>query len=342
MKRSPTTRDRVMHYVKQHPNCASHELVTILSLSRQRVAQILTQLVADGKITRTGATKNARYQVATASEQKIVPQLFLAKELRNLQEDKVFDEIDLKLRLKKHLPENVYQIVYYAFTEMLNNAIDHSGSKKALITFETATDQVRFSIRDFGVGAFKNVQKKFKLASEFEGLEHLLKGKQTTRPEEHSGQGIFFTSRIADRFMMRSHRLDFIVDNKKDEIFAGERRNQSGTAVTFEIKRRSKKILKSVFDSYSSKDYEFDRADLRVRLTADHELLSRSQAKRILAGMDKYRKLVFDFAKVSVIGQAFADEIFRVFQKRNPQMEITFSNANEAVTGMILRAIREK
>jgi hypothetical protein len=43
-----------------------------------------------------------------------------------------------------------------------------------------------------------------------------------------------------------------------------------------------------------------------------------------------------------MIGQAFADEIFWVFQKRNPQMEITFSNANEAVTGMILRAIREK
>ncbi len=98
--------------------------------------------------------------------------------------------------------------------------------------------------------------------------------------------------------------------------------------------------MKSLFDEYANDDFEFDRANYRVKLTADRELLSRSQAKRILLGLDSYKKIIFDFSKVKMIGQAFADEIFRVFQKHHPNIKITFSNSNEVVTGMILRALR--
>lgn len=44
---------------------------------------------------------------------------------------------------------------------------------------------------------------------------------------------------------------------------------------------------------------------------------SRSQAKRLLARVDKFKKVIFDFDDVEPIGQAFADEVFCVFAKQH-------------------------
>ncbi|MEK7515598.1 MAG: DUF4325 domain-containing protein, partial [Patescibacteria group bacterium] len=44
-----------------------------------------------------------------------------------------------------------------------------------------------------------------------------------------------------------------------------------------------------------------------------------------------------DFGRVPTIGQAFADEIFRVFRLKYPQIRIQTVNANEAVKFMIDR-----
>lgn len=338
----PNIRTKILAYLSAHPDAKSAELVVLTGLSRQRVAAHLTQLVEAGAIVRSGTTKNARYRIAAPDEQVSQPAIELVKNIAGLEEDRVFDEADLRLNLRKFLPENVYRIVYYAFTEMLNNAIDHSGAAQAVVNIALTESKMRFSIRDQGRGTFANVREKFDLPSEFAALEHLLKGKQTTFPEQHSGQGIFFTSRIADRFTLRSHKLVLLVDNDRDDIFAGEKRNLKGTEVDFEIRRHSRKQLKPLFDKYTNDEFEFDRANLRMKLTARRELLSRSQAKRIVLGLEAYHKIIFDFADVDMIGQAFADEVFRVFQNRHPQLELTFCNANEAVAGMVLRAVRGK
>lgn len=330
-----------MHYLSHHKDSNSAAFVNLTGLSRQRVAKILSQLIREGKIIRSGSTKNARYRLAVSPSEIPKPQeLVLLRALAGLEEDRVFDECDLRLRLKKTLRENVYRIIYYAFTEMLNNAIDHSCATQVKIRFCIENNLLHFHIRDHGVGVFANIQKKFQLDNEFTALEHLLKGKQTTAPAHHTGQGIFFTSRIADKFSLRSHKLELIIDNERNDIFVAERRNFKGTEVYFEIRKRTHKILKDVFDQFSNEEYEFDRTHFKVKLSARHDYLSRSQAKRILFGLEKFDKIVFDFTGVAMIGQSFADEIFRVHQKHNPHQEITFCNANEAVTQMILRAIR--
>lgn len=317
-----------------------------LKISRQAVARHLRELVDAGKVTKTGSTKTAKYALAKFSKNKnsvSQPTTEINKiyQLKSLQEHLVFEEFDLKLNLKKHLNENVHSIAHYAFTEMLNNSIDHSKAKTVTVCCGVRQRKFFFEIKDGGIGAFFNVMKTFKLNSEFEGLEHLLKGKQTTMPERHSGQGVFFTSRIADRFDLKSHKLQLVIDNEKEDVFVSDlKHNIQGTCVYFEIASHSKKTLKPLFDKYSDADYDFDRSDYKVKITADREWLSRSQAKRILFGLDKYNKLIFDFKDVQMIGQAFADEIFRVYQNTHPDMEITFINAGEAVTGMILRAIR--
>ena len=67
-------------------------------------------------------------------------------------------------------------------------------------------------------------------------------------------------------------------------------------------------------------------------------LISRSQAKRVLARVDLFRTVVFDFSQVDSIGRAFADEIFRVFAQSHPEIELHFIHANASVRKMITRA----
>jgi len=77
-----------------------------------------------------------------------------------------------------------------------------------------------------------------------------------------------------------------------------------------------------------------------VKMAEQHpdDLISRSQAKRLLLRIDRFRTVVLDFHNVNQIGQAFADEIFRVFARSHPGVDVGFTNANEEVVKMIRRA----
>jgi hypothetical protein len=66
--------------------------------------------------------------------------------------------------------------------------------------------------------------------------------------------------------------------------------------------------------------------------------VSRSQAKRLLARVELFETVMFDFTGVATIGQAFADEIFRVFANQHPNIELTPTHANSDVKRMIARA----
>jgi hypothetical protein len=48
--------------------------------------------------------------------------------------------------------------------------------------------------------------------------------------------------------------------------------------------------------------------------------------------------VIFDFSGVDTIGQAFADEIFRVFARQHPEIELLTSKTNSEVRRMIERA----
>ena len=333
-----TLKDKIQaHYGKAGATARASEVALRFGVSRQAASRALNDLVAEGFFSKKGATKKAEY-VRTRGHEPQPNELKLVKVLKGLNEDRVFDEIDLRANLKKNLSKNVHQIVSYAFSEMLNNAIDHSSAKKAEVHVQLDAVRFSFEIRDKGVGLFKNVQKKFTLKDEYEALEHVLKGKQTTMPERHSGQGIFFTSRIADCFEVRSHRIHLRVDNDVKDTFVKEERPLTGTLVSFSIRRRSRKALKDLFDRYTDSDFEFDQGECRVKLSQFNGLLSRSQARRLTTGLESYKRIVFDFKGVAEIGQAFADEIFRVFQNRNPSIKLEFANADNAVTFMIYRA----
>lgn len=184
---------------------------------------------------------------------------------------------------------------------------------------------------------------KFDLSDEYEAIGELIKGKTTTMAERHSGEGIFFTSKAADRISFTSHKITLVFDNLKKDVFVEEKRYFKGTEVKFSISKRSKKNLSLIFSEYAPEefDYRFDRTRAMVKLF-DRGYISRSEAKRLLFGLDKFKEVIFDFSGVKSIGQGFTDEIFRVFKHAHPEIVLKCENISPVIEPMIRRVFDNK
>ena len=337
------TKTFILKTAKSRGEISSSLIAKAMKISRQTAAQHLRELVVAKKLVKLGSTVNARYVPNGSVKAAAQPPEVMFKTVSRLpkaDEDRIFEQADLRLRLRKKLSEKAYRIIRFAFTEMVNNTIDHSRAASASIQMKLSGGEAEFIVRDKGIGAFESVRSRFHFHDHFEALEHLMKGKQTTDPKRHSGQGIFFTSKAADVFILRSARLKWTVDNLRKDVFVDETRARlPGTEVTFRLGRSTAKDLKTIFDAYSNEDYEFDKSKVLVRLSPKQgEYVSRSEAKRLLFGLDKFKRIVFDFQKVKSIGQGFADEIFRVFQSRYPAICLDPQHMAPAVRFMVERA----
>ncbi len=340
------TKDFILNKAKEKGEIRSSHVVRGLGITRQTAAQHFRELVAEKKLVKLGTTLDARYvPFGSPQVEKIAPAIFfkITSRLRGLDEDRLFERAALKLNLQKKLSEKTFRIIQYAFTEMVNNAIDHSRAVSVTVEIHLMGGEALFKVRDKGIGAFESVRKRFHLKDHYEALEHLMKGKQTTDPKRHSGQGIFFTSKAADLFCLRSARLKWVVDNLKEDVFVEENKScRIGTEVTFRIRCYASRNLKTIFEAFSNEDYEFDKSKILVRLSPKQgDYVSRSEAKRLLFGLEKFKRITFDFRKVKSIGQGFADEIFRVFKTQNPSILIVPQNMGPAVKFMVGRAQKD-
>jgi anti-sigma regulatory factor (Ser/Thr protein kinase)/biotin operon repressor len=311
-------------------------LAAELGISRQALHKHLKKMISKGEVLRLGITRGASYRLRQRREAPVGRQLQRKYKLKELQEDRIFEECALWLNLKRQVSQSAYDIVKYAFTEMLNNAIDHSRSKECLVSWVVGTHDIRFSIRDFGIGLFYSIETKLGLQSETEALGELLKGKTTTMKERHAGEGIYFTSRVGDLFTIDSHRIRLDFDNRKKDVSVAQRKLLKGTNVSFEISKNSKRNLATIFSEYAPEqyNYRFEKTRVRVELLAS-DFVSRSEARRLLRGLEKFHEVILDFKKVKSIGQAFADEVFRVFPSHHPSITIRTANANPIITMMI-------
>lgn len=341
-------REEVADLITRHGSVTSTDIARLLKISRQQAHAFLSSLVRTGELIKIGHTRGTRYmrsESALPARDRIDIDLLNKGELK---EHEVLMDIRDRFVPLKLAHENVRSIFDYTFSEMLNNAIDHSQSEKISVSVFTTGDATRneplrlsFVIRDWGVGVFRNVMKGKGLVSELESMQDLLKGKITTAPEAHSGQGIFFTSRVADLFALRSFGWEMRIDNQLPDIFfLPDEETVGGTEVRFTIGYRSKKHLIDTFRAYESEDgsQDFDRTEVHIRLFIHGTIhVSRSQARRVLTGLENFKRITLDFDRVPTIGQAFADEIFRVFRIKYPNVRIEVVNANEAVAFMIER-----
>lgn len=314
-------------------------------LSKQSVVAVLNRLIAEHKIARVGQTNTVRY-VSFDRALSIAPnEIVWRRRLENqaLSESALFGELkNSPIFQNAHLPKDIARIVEHGFTEMLNNAIEHSESARIEIEVRISKDFFSFEIIDHGIGIFHNVRSKRNLASDIEAAQDIFKGKQTTMPATHSGQGIFFTSKMADKFWLISSKTEVLVDNTIPDFFIKPHRQRTGTLVGFLINLTSQRKIQDVFNQFTNQEHRFDKTEIKVELYAmEDSFVSRSQARRLLAGLDEFKRIVLDFNRVEFIGQGFADEIFRVYKNFHPDVEITFVNATPEVEAMIRRAQNE-
>lgn len=246
--------------------------------------------------------------------------------------------------------DKIVRILSYTFSEILSNAIEHSEGKNIIITYAENFFYIYISILDDGVGIFKKIQRDHNLKNENEAIFELKKGKMTSDSEHHSGEDIFFTSKVVDAFLIESYNKQFKAGN---ELFFYSFEqisdiNIEGTAVAFLIDKNTDRKIKDVFDAYTTDDDGigiFNKTEITVHLTQeylDFPMVSRSLARRILSNIDKFKVVFLDFANIETIGQGFADEIFRVFKNKHPEISIIPINANEEIEFMIKRATNTK
>ena len=302
-------------------------------ISRQAVNRHLQTLVGEKVIEPEGATRSRTYRLVSTLE--------LSREHSlPLREDEVWRN-DLA-PLFKDAPENVSTIWHYGVSEMLNNASDHSGGSKVWITLTRTATSTAVTISDNGVGIFAKIQSALGLLDERHAVLELSKGKLTTDPAHHSGEGIFFSSRVFDEFWILSGTTIFSHrhDDADDWIAERPSKSEAGTLVHMRLRNDAKRTTKEVFDEYAGQDLRFTKTVVPVRLAqyGNEQLVSRSQAKRLLSRVDRFQTVVLNFQGVATIGQAFADEVFRVFSIEHPEITILPIHTAPEVEAMIARA----
>ena len=288
------------------------------------------------------ASRNStRIAGSTDIAQSIIPEKKWEREfpLAGLSEDLVWKELSQELKIDLSNP--AADIFPYAFTEMLNNAIEHSNGSTVHVTFLETVESWEFQIADNGKGAFQKIMDTFGLLTPLEAIAELSKGKRTTAPKNHTGEGIFFTSKAVDVFELTANGYTWMQNNLINDFAVEESSIKIGTKVLCRIQIDTSRKLISIFQQFSS-DHNFDRSKPVIKLfETGMTFLSRSEARRLSVGLEKFTEVYLDFSKVRSVGQGFVDEIFRVWAAQHPEITLIPIKMNPAVEFMVERGIQK-
>ena len=261
-------------------------------------------------------------------------------DMKNADEDRIYKQYVRDS--VSDLPENVRDIWYYAFTEMMNNAIDHSEAKTIRFSVEKSYLSTTVIICDDGIGIFRKIKEYFLYETLDEAVHDLFKGKLTTDPEHHTGEGIFFTSRLLDQFAVISNgklfthdKYEELIADLKEPLASSGTDTLPGTFVFMRLSNFSSKSSDEVFEAYEDEDNSFTRTQIPLKNIYESWPVSRSEAKRLCRGFDRFLEVELDFTDIAKIGQGFAHELFVVWQNAHPEVRLIPVGANTAVRKMI-------
>jgi hypothetical protein len=335
-----TQAERIRQYILQnlphHPEDIVASTAQHFSVTRTTVHRHLTHLLNQGDIFKAGVTRNIRYRLKSSLDRQIPYKI-----VDGISEFTLFhnDFADLF----QQFPENVYDLGCYAFTAIMNNAIKHSQGSQILVKTAFQQDDLIISISDNGHGLFQTLADYYNFAHLREAALHLSKGKVTSDPENHQGEGIFFSSRAFDRFEIYANHLHYIRDkNSHDWSLETIDGKMLGTTVHMTLSRHTPTKLIDLLKQYQyQEDASFSRTEVFVKMSqwGNEPLVSRDQANRVTRGLEQFQQIVLDFTDVRLVGQGFVDEVFRVFAKAHPEVVIDYVNANADVDFMIKRGL---
>ncbi len=334
-KRGEAVRAFILGNVEDRSRDVVSRTTRQFGISRQAVHKHLKFLVGANLISRTSL---ARYQLRTVEEHKKILPVTVATP-----EDIVWRrEIQDMLAA---LPEGTLDIWRYGFTEIFNNVTAHSGSESAFVQVRRTAVSTKMTVWDRGVGIFDKILSHMDLIDENHAILELTKGKLTTDPGAHPGHGIFFTARMFDTFSILSKGILLSHTSGDGDDWTVETQQEGpGTLVTMTLKNATSRRIKDIYANFSSQTSPGFSTTVVSAHLAHHgtdKLVSRSEAKRLLERVDQFTVVLIDFDRVESIGQAFADEIFRVYLSEHPEVEIREVRANKEVQEMI-DGVKEK
>ena len=327
-----TDRERILSLAQRDGKVTSGGVALKLKISRQAAHRKLQALAEAGDLVLRGAGRGAVWEPSAKA-----PRRFRYKSA-GLAEDRVFAQIEAEVPAMRSLEAAARLAVAYATTEMVNNAIDHASARVVEVLVEPRPAGLAVEIIDDGVGAFARLREGLALSSELEAVQEVSKGKVTTDPARHTGEGIFFTSKVADRFELEANGLSWIVDNVRDDVTVAPAAPRKGTRVRIEVslplRRKLVQRLRSLDDGRAVRSHANGGEALRdwrgVRL-AVRGPTARARPGAFPRGRARFRG-------VTSIGQGFADEVFRVWAAAHPATRLVPQRANETVAFMLGRA----
>jgi len=323
------TRDQITSLLRT-AELSSTEIAVVVGVSRQAILHHLRILVGSGEVVQTGSKRGpgTRYKLNSI--------LSATLDLDGLEEHEVWYGLAGSLQPVSDIAADIH---HYAFTEMLNNAIDHSEGVQVRVSVRRLADAFEVTVADDGVGAFQKIAADRNLVDLNHAVAELTKGKVTTDPERHTGEGIFFTSKAVDGFVLESNGLAWSTVNTPDgfDWAVAPSAVERGTTVTWQVSDGADRVLADLFNRYTT-DHSFSRTSTQIRLFATGlKLISRSEARRVATGLQEFGEVVLDFDAVDQVGQGFADELFRVWASSHPEVVLSPINMTESVAAMVTR-----
>lgn len=303
----------------------SRAVADTFNISTNTVHTYLNELLENGVIEKQ---KRGQYSLVSTCEEYV-----FRRSEGELEHDTLPYDICLEKKIQ-HLPKNVQDIWAYALSEMVNNVIDHSGAEKMRVVVIQNYLSTTVLLDDDGVGIFEKIKGHFALPSLDEAICELFKGKLTTDEANHSGEGIFFTSKMMDSFGILSSGKIFKTSKFDEDDILSMNIEVKGSCVLMSLSNFTHKTPKEVFDRYSDVDGGFSTTKIPLKNIFDASPVSRSQAKRVCNRLEKFEEVILDFEGVEWIGQGFAHQLFVVFKNAHPEIALTPTNMNDSVESM--------
>lgn len=316
----------ILEKIAQNDKSLSKTVANAFEISQNAVHSYIKEMIDEAIICRK---KRGEYELVTQ-----VYHYSLNRAEGHLDSDTYAYDAYFKQHISSCAP-NIRDIWSYTFSEMINNVMDHSGAEHLRLRVSKNYLMTSVFIMDDGVGIFRKIKDHFNFDSIDDAIGELFKGKLTTDKENHSGEGIFFSSKLMDEFVILSDQKIFTT-NKYEGISVVNLSDyqQGGTCVFMALSNFSQKRPQEIFDLYANVDGGFTKTHIPLKNMFDTSPVSRSQAKRVCNRLDRFEEVVLDFEGLEWMGQGFAHQIFVVFQNAHPQIVLTPVNMNEAVTKM--------
>lgn len=302
-----------------------------LGYTRQAVHRHLRELVNTGELMVSGRARATRYSLPR-------PQARLHQlDLADVDEREVWERVAPEL-LPPGTTEQAERIARFAVEELVRNAASHSAAATASLQIDSKIDEIRFQLTDEGVGLFTRVRERLGLATQLDALIELSRSPLTTEPRTHLGQGLQLLASACDQLSIEAGGLLWRHDRARDDQLLGEAPRRPGTRISCVIAADTERILEGLLRERLTYQNPLAAMGQVKLLDVGGQFMSREEAQRLMAGMERYRVVDLNFHGVTGVGLGFAEEIFKRWVPSHPDTRIQVRGASPVIIGVLKRA----